>query len=206
MHLERNSKALEEIQMDYSFENLIISIISLAFVFIGGCFALWQYHKGLVYKRTEIVKDLIKNTRENEKISLVMGIIDWNEDFTYDGKFRIMKGTQREELQNISDEELFRMIDFTLSTFSYICYLRQVHTITRKEMQIFRYAIRRLADNVHISNYLYSLYHWSMSLNVDMSFSYLVKYCIVERLLNEDFTLYGNKDSFYQCYLEIPTN
>ena len=192
--------------MDYSYENLIVSIISLVFVFIGGCFALWQYHKGLVYKRTEIVKDIIKNTRENDKISIVMDIIDWNEDFTYDGKFSIKKSTQRKELQHITDEELCRMIDYTLSTFSYICYLRQVHTITRKEMQFFRYEIRRLVDNKHISNYLYSLYHWSKSLNVDMSFSYLVEYCIAEKLLNECFTLYGNTDSFYQCYLEIPTD
>ena len=190
--------------MDYSFENLIISGISLMFVFIGGCFALWQYRKGLVYKRTEMVKDLIKNTRENDKISMVMDIIDWNEDFIYNGKFYIKKATHRKELRDLSDEELFRMIDYTLSTFSYICYLRHVRTITRKEMQFFRYEIRRLVDNVHISNYLYSLYHCSMSLKVDMSFSYLVDYCLAEKLLHKEFKSLDDKNRFYQCYLYIP--
>ena len=188
--------------MGYELENLIVNIVSLGFVFVGGCFGLWQYQKGQAYKRTDMVKSLIKNVREDQQVSIVIDIIDWDEGFSYDGKFHINQRTMRDELKSLSDEKLFRMIDYTLSTFSYICYLRRMHTISQKEMLFFKYEIRRLADNEHISNYLYSLYHWSKSLNVEMSFSYLVDYCLKEKLLQKEFTEYGNR-SDYHCYLYL---
>ena len=42
--------------MQYEFESLLVNIISVVFVFIGGCFALLQWRKSLVYKRTEMVQ------------------------------------------------------------------------------------------------------------------------------------------------------
>lgn len=65
----------------YELEAFIVSIISLAFVFIGGCFALWQWYKSLVYRRAEIVQKLIDRVRGNKSVSTVIDIIDWNEDF-----------------------------------------------------------------------------------------------------------------------------
>lgn len=59
----------------YELETLIVSIISLAFVFIGGCFALWQWHKNLVYKRAEIVQKLIESVRGSKSISTIMDMI-----------------------------------------------------------------------------------------------------------------------------------
>lgn len=193
----------EKMKMEYGFENLIVSIISLLFVFTGGCFALWQYHKSISYKRIEIVKDLIKNTRENQQISTIMDMVDWNEGFGYNGVFYIDQGTTRKELKTTTNEELFRMIDYTLSVFSYICYLRRMDTITKKEMVFFEYGIRRLVDNIHIRNYLYSLYHWSKSINVNLSFSYLVEYCLKEKLLKDEFKIYSKTGKYCICYLQI---
>lgn len=186
----------------YELETLIVSIISLAFVFIGGCFALWQWHKNLVYKRAEIVQKLIESVRGNKSISTIMDMIDWNEDFTYDGKFHVHKGTKRTVLKDLSDDDLFKMIDHTLSTFSYVCYLKKAHTITSQDMRFFEYEIRRLVDNPHIANYLYSLYHWSKSLEVETSFSYVIKYCLNKKYLDRSFKKYSTT-GIYTCYLAI---
>lgn len=129
-------------------------------------------------------------------------MIDWNEDFTYDGKFHVQKGTKRMALKNLSDDDLFKMIDHTLSTFSYVCYLKKERTITIQDMRFFEYEIRRLVDNPHIANYLYSLYHWSKSLEVEMSFSYVINYCISKRYLDKSFKKYS-LNVIYTCYLEI---
>ena len=61
--------------MKYEFESLLVNIISVVFVFIGGCFALLQWRKSLVYKRTEIVRSLIALTREDKNVSTIMDIV-----------------------------------------------------------------------------------------------------------------------------------
>ena len=68
-------------------------------------------------------------------------------------------------------------------------------------MRFFEYELRRLCDNVHISNYLFSLYHWSSSLNVNMSFSYLIEYCYKNKILDHSFK--NPKSSKYTLYLQI---
>lgn len=187
--------------MQYEFETLLVNIITLIFMFVGGCFALWQWRKGLLYKRTEIVRALIEDVRQDDNVSTIMDIIDWNEDFYYNGKFIINREPPRKNLQDISNDDLFRMIDHTLSIFSYICYLKLVKTVQSKDMCFFEYEIRRLVDNPHISNYLYSLYHWAKGLGVPMSFSYLIDYCLKKKYLDADFKIYSENNSKYKCFL-----
>lgn len=61
-----------------------------------------------------------------------MDIVDWNEDFNFDGKFVINKDTKRTALKELSDDDLFKMVDYTLSVFSYICYLKSLGVIKIK--------------------------------------------------------------------------
>lgn len=189
--------------MQYEFETLLVNIASTVFVFIGGCFALLQWRKSLKYKRTEIVQALIKDTRQDKTVSMIMDIIDWNKDFYYNGNFVIQKETVRKDLKELSDDEFFNKIDHTLSIFSYICYLQYVGTIKYNDMRFFEYAIRRLVDNPHIINYLYSLYHWSKKLGVDMSFSYLINYSLRKKYIDKSFKVYDDDNSKYTCYLTV---
>lgn len=188
---------------DYEFETLVVSIITLFFAFVGGCFALYQWNKNTTYKRAEVVKSLIESVRGNPNISTVMDIIDWNEDFTYDGKFSIQKGTKIKVLMDLSDDDLFKMIDQTLSMLSYICYLKSVRTITKKDMRFFEYELRRVVDNPHIRNYLYSLYHWSESLGVETSFSYVIEYGLKKGYLDKNFKKYDPHHETYKCFLLV---
>lgn len=189
--------------MQYEYEALCVSVMSLIFAFVGGGFALFQWKKSLVYKRTEIVQALIKNTREDKNVATIMDIIDWGEDFYYDGKFVIDKNTDRTVLKKFSDDELFKMIDHTLSVFSYICYLKSVRTLKSADMKFFEYEIRRIVDNYHIRNYLYSLYHWAGKLGVSMSFSYLIKYCLKKKYIDKSFLIYSKDNYKYECFLLI---
>lgn len=47
--------------MKYELANLVVSIISLSFVFFGGCFTLYQYRKSMIYRRIEMVRTLIND-------------------------------------------------------------------------------------------------------------------------------------------------
>lgn len=189
--------------MQYEFQTLIVSIITLFFMFCGGCFALWQWRKGLLYKRTEIVRSLIEDVRQDATVSTIIDIIDWNEGFSYNGKFVINKGAARQIFRDISEDELFKMIDHTLSIFSYICYLKLVRTIQKKDMRFFEYGIHRLIDNPHIANYLYSLYHWSEELGVSTSFSYLIEYGLKKKYLDPCFKIYSKVNPKYECFLVV---
>lgn len=175
--------------------------LSLLFVVVGGVFALCQWQKNLVYKRAEIMQSLIETTRKDNTISTIMDIIDWNEDFSYDGKFNVNPNSKRELLHNISGEDLFKMVDYTLSVFSYICYLKTVKTLKKKDMQFFEYEIHRLVDNPHIANYLYSLYHWSKKLGVKMSFSFFIEYCMKMKYLDSSFRVFNDGNDYYKCFL-----
>lgn len=164
----------------------IIALLSFVAVVIGGGFALHQWRISIKQKRAETVEKLIKTVRDDRDIATIMDIVDWDDGFYYYGKFSIEPTTLRESLTDITEEELFKMIDRTLAHFSYICYLKELHLITSKDMRNFEYEIRRLADNEHIANYLHSLHLWSNSLGVSMSFSFLLEYCVGKGYFTED--------------------
>ena len=181
---------------------LIVSIVSLTFAFLGGCFAFWQWHRSLVYKRTEIVQKLVDLIRCDRSVCSVMDMIDWNKGLFYDGAFHIQGDISLNALKGLTDADIFVMIDQTLSVFNYVCYLKKVHAIKSRDMKFFVYQIRRLTDNPHIANYLYSLYHWTNSLGVGMSFSYIVDYCIKRKYLDKSFKKYI-QNGRYKCYLVV---
>ncbi len=180
----------------------IVSIVTFFAMIIGGCFALYQWRKGLCQRRSETVHILIKTVRDNEDIASIMDVIDWDKGFSYDGNFHICKDISLNDLKNISDDELSKKIDKTLVHFSYICYLKKLNILTHKDMRHFDYEIRRLADNKHIANYLHTLYHWSTYLGVSMSFSFLLDYCVRKNYLLKEIK--EIKTLNYHNYLEIP--
>ena len=62
----------------YEFEELIVNIVSLVFAFVGGCFALWQWRRSLVYKRTEIIQKLIDTVRCDKDVSSIPTLKDFS--------------------------------------------------------------------------------------------------------------------------------
>lgn len=161
--------------------------LKIIFAVVGGLFALKQWRTQVMHKRAEIVKELICKVRDDEDISKVMRMIDWNNGFEYYGKF-MYKGVNKEgkEILIIS-ESLGRRFDKTLSHYAYICYLLKRAALQKKDIYMFEYGLKRIFDNPHIRNYLYSIYHWSKSRGAKCSFEYLIKYGLKKHFLSKDF-------------------
>lgn len=182
----------------------LFDCISLVLAVIGGFFALQQWRKSNIYKRGEIVENLIKTVRDDEDIATIMDVVDWNGGIEYDGKFYISQAVERSDLNQLDNEELFKKVDKALAHFSYVCYLRSQKTLTKEDMKVFAYGIKRLAVNPHIANYLYSLYHWSTSIGVQMSYIYLVDYCIEQGYIYSDFKSIDS--NYYKIFLQLPND
>ena len=186
------------------FSTNIIETVTIFISIIGGTVALLQWKKGNDYKRAQLVQELINKVRDDLDVSLIMDVIDWNDGIKYDGKFRFLYNERDERYNNLSSDELFSKIDKTLSHFSYICYLYKRNLFAYKDMVVFEYELRRIIDNAHICNYLYSLYHWSKYLQVRCSFDYLIEYAKKKNYLDKDFFVL-QKNTRYECYLGVPT-
>lgn len=179
----------------------ILQIVTILFTVIGGFFALCQWKKANQYNRSEYVGKVITKLRDDEDISFVMELIDWDDGFYYDSKFHF-SDQMKDHYVAIQEDQLFQKIDKTLSHFSYVCYLLKNEILTVKDMAFYEYALRRLVDNPHICNYLYSIYHWSTYLQVPCSFTYLIEYALKKHYLTESFRSRETKD--YILYLDIP--
>lgn len=186
--------------MAFTISDILNSIV-LAFGVIGGGFAFYQWRKEILFRRFDTVYGLILKIRSDETMSLTFNLIDWNKYFEYDGEFKITNNKYYEENQ-ITNEIFFKRIDELLSIFSYVCYLRRTKILTDSDMLSFNYQLTRILQNNHIRNYLYSLHHWSKSLNTNSSFENLVEYAIETGIYDKDFEIFGKSD-MYNCYLEF---
>lgn len=176
-------------------------LLTLVLACVGGLFALYQWRIQIKQKRAEIVEDQIHKVRDDIDVSTIMDGIDWDEGFEYDGKFKVVDPTK---FPGLTDDDLFKKIDKTLSRFAYICYLKKTKAIGKKDFIVFEYAIRRIMDNRHICNYLYSLYHWSQCLNVSCSFDNLIQYGLEKKYLDPSFQKI--ESTKYTCFLDVGPN
>lgn len=138
----------------------IMSILSFVPIIIGGIFALVKWNKDIKLKRAEYMQSLIDKI-ENDNSSGFY-IIEYNYEW-YNAMFHC-------------NRELEQKIDYTLSYFNYICYLKFRKIITKNEFNFFEYKIKRIIQNPSIQNYFYNLYHFSSHANVPMIFPNLFEY------------------------------
>lgn len=86
----------------------LVALLSFLSIIIGGVFALYKWNTSLKLRRSEYIKELFDNIRTNPKI--VFYKFEYNENW-YSRNFH-------------NSGELEEKIDYTLSYFPYICYLR----------------------------------------------------------------------------------
>ena len=181
----------------------IVSVSTIISVFI----AIKQWIKNGKQKRAEYQIQLITKIRDDEDIAVTMELIDWNK-IEYYGEWEHKKEIDSDHTKG-DKKDLFKKIDKTLSHFSYICFLRKKHLISQNDMAVFEYELKRLFDNCHIVNYLYTLQHWSEHLGVRSSFFWLIWYgkrC--KYLSKKDFDEKPSKGKSpsgkYQYFLQNP--
>lgn len=167
------------IEVTYSTEmsiSDIIAILSFISIIVGGIFTLNKWNVNLKLKRAEYIKALFDEIRSNPKIVFYLFEYD---SIWYDEKFH-------------GNKELESNIDYTLSYFSYICYLRNNNIITKSDFNYFRYELERILNNQQFKNYIYNLYHFSKRVNQPISFVDLFQYAKDNGYFDKDF---WNKNS-----------
>ena len=109
----------------------IVAVLSLLSIIIGGVFALYKWNTSLKLRRSEYIKELFDNIRTNPKIVFY--------------KFEYSKSWYSRDFHNSG--ELEEKIDYTLSYFSYICYLKDNNIIGNSEFNYFKYELERILNN-----------------------------------------------------------
>ena len=180
---------------------IILGITTCITAIIGIFIGMIQWSKRTTYKRIEIVSDLFEKIRSNESVRRITAMIDWNDYFLYDGKFKKQHDADDKYGINITEKQLFDFIDETLSIFDYMVYLLSLDILKENDMFPFEYNLKRIFQNIHIANYLYSLNLWCHKLNVNCSFHYLIDYGLKKLYLLNDFN--DKESQNYHCYLVV---
>ena len=178
---------------------IIISALTCLIAILGVIIGLVQWSKRTKYKRIEIVTEFFEKVRSNNSVTKVMTMIDWNDYFEYDGSFKQKKEQRNLYDIHITDKELFNYIDEKLSIFDYMIFLLKTKVLSDNDLIPFEYNITRLFQNLHIANYLFSLYHWCIHLNVKCSFYHLIEFGLKKGLLLDNFRDINSKK--YKCFL-----
>ncbi len=154
-------------------------------IIVGGIFALHTWNVDLKRKRSEYIKTLFDGIRKDPRIL-----------FYY---FEYNKKWYDEEFHN--SENLERDIDYTLSYFSYVCYLKNNNIISKKDFQYFCYEIERIVNNDQFKYYMYNLYHFSNKCNQSISFIDLFNYAKSRGCFEKDF--WDKSSQRYPHYLNF---
>lgn len=139
----------------------------------GGIIALFQWNNTIKIKRAEYVNTLFKELNNNEKIKRTIYMFYYDEDIWYNDDF------------HGSDFELD--VDDTLNYFSYICYLRDSHLISRKEFDFFKYSIDKSLNSFQVEEYLYNVYFHCKLNNIDLYFKNLYNYIRNNKIYDSAF-------------------
>jgi len=160
---------------EISYSN-IIETLTFITIIIGGGFTYYRWNKNLKLKRAEYIKNLFDEIRTNPKIVFYLFEYD---SIWYDENFH-------------GSKELESNIDYTLSYFSYICYLKRNNVITKSDFNYFRYELERILTNRQFKNYIYNLYHFSQKVNQPITFVDLFQYAKDNNYFDQEF---WDKDS-----------
>ena len=93
---------------------------------------MYKWNKNLKLKRAEYIKTLVDEVRSNDRMAF--DLFDYNVEW-YGSDFH----------QSVIEKQ----IDYTLSFFSYICYLYKQKIILQTEFNYFKYELERILNNSH---------------------------------------------------------
>lgn len=150
-----------------------ISLISVILAAIGGFFTLYQWYKKIKLKRSEYILNILEQLRNNEVIRDTIYMIEYSKEW-YNFDFH-------------NNKDIEPKVDYTLSFFSYICYLKREKLISKDEFKFLEYHVTRVIINPQVQNYLYNVYNFSKYNNTEFCFFYLKNYAEENNLLFAEF-------------------
>lgn len=185
-------KKLSEVFLSAESWNIdnILTFISLLFAVIGGGFALKQWINSNRVRRVEFLDKCIEKIRFTDDFKEILFMIDYDQ-FWYSPEFH--------------GSDIEPRVDSFLSYLSYICYLRKCRYLSKKDILILDYFIRRTCISYSTQSYLWNFYHWSCSQNTVCSFSHLIEYGIQNKLIDKKEFMDINSNEYIRG-LHIPTS
>ena len=155
------------------FRDNILTIVSIALAMTGGLFAWWQWRNSNKIKRAELIKQIIEKLRFDKEMLTAMYTIDYDDPWYGEGFHH-----------TTSDVEA--TIDKFLSYLTYICYIKEVGHITKKEFRILGYQLKRTCSSRQVQAYLWNLYHFSALNQIESTFQYLIEYGFRNKIIDEE--------------------
>ena len=151
-----------------------LSLVSIILVIGGGFFTYRQWAASNKTKRAEWLTQIIEKLRFDEEMVQAMNTIDYDHAW-YGADF------------HDENKKLEYQIDKLLSYLTYICYLKEMKSLSEKEFKLLRYEVNRACGSKQVQYYLWNLYHFSQAEGTECSFQYLIDYGIENRLLDDTF-------------------
>ena len=167
----------------------VIESLTFVAIVVGGVFALYKWNMSRKLTRAEHVKSLLVEIRTSSEI--VFNKFDYDHKW-YDDNFH-------NNLKNGGKEE--QRIDYTLSLFSYICYLQNNKIINKRDFSCFKYELVRILKNEQFESYMYNLYHYSRKSNYPIPFVDLFEYAKNNNFFDKEFWDKNSKQ--YPHYLNF---
>ena len=166
--------------------NTWIELLTFACVATGGCWAIMQWRRQVKRESAEFLKELLDAFWAIDNESFIYDI-DYGEQW-YDSEF------------HASDKE--KVVDRTLTFFSYMCFLRANGLFGKSGFEYFDYDLRRVLGNSQVIDYLYNVHHFSSKLGFTSPFKCLVEFGIECELISRadffDPTLHMRDRQFHR--------
>ena len=170
----------------------VVKIIACLATAFGVIMGIVQWRKGVLLKRAELIDAILEKFRTDANIRKAVYLFDYDQ-FWYNEKFH--DASTREDY-----------VDIGLEYFSYVCYLRKIGILRRKDFALFRYTVYRALSNIGIQDYFYNLYHLSQAQHTDFPFPALLWFARKEKILHDGFyspDAYMNGNSIFHRYLNF---
>ena len=149
----------------------VLAALSILLVSVGGIFALFQWLVSNRIRRAEFIHQIIEKLRFHQDMADTMHMIDYD-DAWYDMSFH--------------GGELEGKVDSFLAYLSYICYMKKMKIISKKEFSILQYELIRTCQSPCVRHYLWNLYHFAKAQHTTCTFQYLIDYGISSHLIDRE--------------------
>lgn len=158
---------------------------------VGAGFAFYKWHVSQKQKDAELLLMAVRRLRSGS-VRKFINLLDYDKKW-YGPSFH--------------SGESERLVDEALSYFSYVCYLRQNHLISKAVFNFFGYEIKLVCCNQDVQDYFYNLFWDSRRYKLEFPFRALLdfglKHSYIDKEIVESSELHKRKPDLFHEYLSV---
>ena len=134
---------------------------------VGGLWALYQWNVSQRQKDAELLKghiDIIRSSKIREFVAMCDYETPWYGKTSH---------------QPDADKN----VDYALTMFSSLCYLRKCKLMSKKAFNFFRYDYELVFSDWQVIDYMYNLFHDARERNMSFPYKDLIEYGFKEKMI-----------------------